>query len=135
MNYHIKATSTSNQDAVIHIKQSHIDFGTTLQTAETLPNAAELFLGAFASCMLKNVERFSTMMKFNYTKAVLKVNATRMENPPRIDNVSYSLTIYTHDTKLNTALLQKNIEKFGTIYNTIKMSCTISGNLKTVVNT
>ncbi|GAL79528.1 hypothetical protein JCM19274_2036 [Algibacter lectus] len=43
MEYHIKASSVSNQDAVIHIKQSDIDFGTTPKTAETLPNPAELF--------------------------------------------------------------------------------------------
>ncbi len=66
MNYNIKASSLSNQEAVIHIKQSNIDFGTTTKTPETLPNPAELFLGSFASCILKNVERFSGMMKFTY---------------------------------------------------------------------
>lgn len=113
----------------MHIKQSEIDFGTTAQTAETLPNPAELFLGAFAACMLKNVERFSTIMKFTYSKAILDVHATRLENPPRMDNITYQLTIYSHGTNLNTALLQKNIEKFGTIYNTVKMSCAISGTI------
>ena len=127
MEYHIKASSVSNQDAVIHIKQSDIDFGTTPKTAETLPNPAELFLGAFASCILKNVERFSGMMKFSYTKATIEVNATRLENPPRMEHLIYNVTIYTNDKKLNTDLLKKNIEKFGTIYNTVKLSCSISG--------
>jgi len=127
MEYHIKASSVSNQDAVIHIKQSDIDFGTTPKTAETLPNPAELFLGAFASCVLKNVERFSGMMKFSYTKATIEVNATRLENPPRMEHLIYNVTIYTNDNKLNTDLLKKNIEKFGTIYNTVKLSCAISG--------
>ncbi|SFD18921.1 Uncharacterized OsmC-related protein [Algibacter lectus] len=127
MEYHIKASSVSNQDAVIHIKQSDIDFGTTPKTAETLPNPAELFLGAFASCVLKNVERFSGMMKFSYTKATIDVNATRLENPPRMEHLIYNVTIYTNDKKLNTDLLKKNIEKFGTIYNTVKLSCAISG--------
>lgn len=130
MNYQIEASSISNQDAVIHIKQSNIDFGTTTQTAETLPNPAELFLGAFAACMLKNVERFSEMMKFTYSNATLEVNATRLENPPRMEGIKYQLTIFSDDDKLNTALLQKNIEKFGTIYNTVKLSCTISGTVK-----
>lgn len=129
MNYQIKASSVSNQDAVIHIKQSEIDFGTMAQTAETLPNPAELFLGAFAACMLKNVERFSTIMKFTYSKAILDVHATRLENPPRMDNITYQLTIYSHGANLNIALLQKNIEKFGTIYNTVKVSCAISGTI------
>jgi len=134
MKYQITASSTSNQDAVIHIKQSDIDFGTTSKTAETLPNPAELFLGAFAACMLKNVERFLEMMKFSYTKATVEVTATRLENPPRMDGISYSLTIFSNDKKLNTDLLKKNIEKFGTIYNTVKLSCSISGTINTISN-
>jgi hypothetical protein len=50
MNYHIKASSISNRDAVVHIKQSNIDFGTT---SETLPNLAELFLGSFLNDVSK----------------------------------------------------------------------------------
>lgn len=134
MDYNIKASSVSNEDAVIHIKQSDIDFGTTSKTSEVLPNPAELFLGSFSACMLKNIERFSVMMKFSYTKATVEVNATRLENPPRMDNINYKLTIYSNDTKLNTALLKKNIEKFGTIYNTVKLSCTISGTINTIEN-
>jgi uncharacterized OsmC-like protein len=134
MNYHIKASSISNEDAVIHIKEFNINFGTTAETSDTLPNPAELFLSSFAACMLKNVERFSAMMKFNYTKTILEVNATRIENPPRMDNIIYNLTIYSNDKKLNTDLLKKNIEKFGTIYNTIKLSCTITGTINQIEN-
>lgn len=134
MDYHIKASSISCQDAVIHIKQSNIDFGTTSKSAETLPNPAELFLGSFASCLLKNVERFSNMMKFSYSKATIEVNATRLESPPRMENVIYNLTIYSNDKKLNSDLLKKNIEKFGTIYNTVKLSCSVSGTINTIEN-
>lgn len=134
MDYQIKASSISNMDAVVHIKQSNLDFGTTSKTAETLPNPAELFLSSFAACILKNVERFSGMMKFTYTKATLEVNATRLENPPRMDNIVYDLTIYTHDNKLNSDLLKKNIEKFGTIYNTVKLSSSISGTIRAIEN-
>jgi uncharacterized OsmC-like protein len=129
MNYQIRASSTSNQDAVIHIKQSNVAFGTTPETAESLPNPAELFLGSFAACMLKNVERFSEMMKFAYTGATLEVNATRLENPPRMENITYYLIIYSEDKKLNSDLLKRNIEKYGTIYNTIKLACAISGTI------
>lgn len=133
MNYQIKASSTYNNDAEIHIKQSDIDFGTTAKTSEVLPNPAELFLGSFAACMLKNVERFSEMMKFTYNRTTLEVKAERLDNPPRMDNIIYSLTIFSDDDKLNTSLLKKNIEKYGTIYNTVKLSCAISGSIKTNV--
>lgn len=131
MNYQIKASSTYNNDAEIHIKQSDIDFGTTAKTSEVLPNPAELFLGSFAACMLKNVERFSEMMKFTYNRTTLEVKAERLDNPPRMDNIVYNLTIFSDDIKLNTLLLKKNIEKYGTIYNTVKLSCTVSGSIKT----
>ncbi|EPR70955.1 OsmC family protein [Cyclobacterium qasimii] len=129
MDYQINASSISNQDAEIQIKESAIAFGTTSKTAETLPNPAELLLGSFSACMLKNVERFSALMKFTYTKATVEVNAVRLENPPRMDNIEYNLTIYSQDQKLNPALLRKNLEKFGTIYNTLKLSCSISGTI------
>lgn len=134
MNYQIKASAISNQDAVIHIKESDIDFGTTPDSAESLPNPAELFLASFAACILKNVERFSEMLKFTYTKTLLEVHATRLENPPRMDNIVYNLTIYSNDDKLNTDLLKKNIEEFGTIYNTVKQSCSISGTISVIEN-
>lgn len=129
MNYSIEAVSDANNDAVVHVKESDITFGTTERTTETLPNPAELFLGSFAACILKNVERFSNMMRFSYEKAELTVRATRLENPPRMDHLNFELTIYTKDEKLNSDLLKKNIEKFGTIYNTVKQVCTISGNI------
>lgn len=132
MIYEIKASSIPNQDAVINIKQSNIEFGTTLNTSKTLPNPAELLLGSFASCVLKNVERFSIMMKFKYTKATIEVNASRLENPPRMDNIVFNLTIYSTDKKINTGLLKKNIEKFGTIFNTLKLSCSISGAINNI---
>lgn len=127
MEYQIKASSFSNKNATIQIKQSNIDFGITSITAETLPNPAELFLGAFASCMLKNVERFSAMMKFTYLKAIVNVSAKRTEKPLKMDEIDYRLTIYSSDENLNIPLLKKNIEKYGTIYNTVKLSCNING--------
>ncbi|MDF4222131.1 OsmC family protein [Maribacter sp. M208] len=130
MNYRINANSKSNDDATIHIKKSSIDFVTTNSTSKSLPNPAELFLGSFAACMLKNVERFSKMMKFEYQKTDLEINADRLENPPRMDNIVYNLIIYSNDEKLNTGLLKKNIEKHGTIYNTVKRSCQITGMIK-----
>ncbi|MCL8008348.1 OsmC family protein [Gelidibacter japonicus] len=134
MKYKIKASSVANQDAVIHIKESAINFGTTSKTAETLSNPAELYLGAFAACMLKNVERFSGMMNFSYSRATVEVEAIRLENPPRIESIGYYLTIYSSAKRLNSELLKKNIEKFGTIYNTVKQSCSISGTINTIDN-
>lgn len=134
MNYSIKATSIAGSDASIKIKQTEIIFGTIEATAESLPNPTELFLGAFASCILKNVERFSVLLKFKYDFANIQISAVRLEHPPRLDNIRYELEIMSKDESLNMDLLKTNIEKFGTIYNTVKLSCEISGKMVKVKN-
>lgn len=115
MNYSSKANSISNKTASIKIKNSEISFGITPETAASLPNPAELFLGSFCACVLKNVERFSQMINFTYTNAEIKVDATRLDKPPKMDEIHYVLSIYSNDDNLNIPLLKKNIEKFGTI--------------------
>ncbi len=132
MQYSILAQSTAKQSASINIKETKTDFGITPETADTLPSPAELFLGAFASCVLKNVERFSGFMKFSYSRAEIKVNAVRLEKPPRMDEIHYTLRIFSDDEKLNVPLLKKNLEKFGTIYNTVKLSSSVDGEILVV---
>ncbi len=132
MYYKVEAASISDNDAIVRIKQSEIKFGTGPAKADLLPNPAELFLGSFASCILKNVERFSGMMKFTYAKANVEVKAVRLEHPPRMDNIYYELTLFSEDDKLNVNLLKKNIEKHGTIYNTVKLMCSINGTINVV---
>lgn len=129
MKYSVKAHSASKNDAVITIKESQIRFGIVAESEATLPNPAELFLGSFSACVLKNVERFSHLMKFNYSNAEITVSATRLEKPSRMDEINYELLIYSQDKTLNIPLLKKNIEHFGTIFNTIKSSCSISGTI------
>lgn len=129
MKYSSKAKSFSKNNASITIKKTEIIFGTTKESADDLPNPAELFLGSVSACILKNVERFSTLMNFEYSNAEITIKATRLEKPPRMDEINYDLKIYSQDSNLNIDLLKKNIEKFGTIYNTVKTSCSITGEI------
>jgi len=131
MTYGINAKSVANKDASITIKETSIQFGTTPQSNNTLASPADLFLSAFAACILKNVQRFSVLMKFDYTSADITVQGVRLDKPPRMDQIDYQLIIETTDKNLNVNLLKKNIEKFGTIYNTVKLSCDINGTVTT----
>ncbi|MFC4634609.1 OsmC family protein [Dokdonia ponticola] len=132
MEYNIKANSISKNGASIAIGEKNISFGITSESEVVFPNPAELFLGSFAACILKNIERFSNVMKFTYAGADIMVKATRTNAPPKMTDIVYELTIYSDDSRLNVNLLKKNIEKFGTIYNTIKLSCKISSTIRVI---
>ena len=71
-------------------------------------------------------------MNFEYSKAEITVAAIRKEKPPRMDEIEYVLKVYSQDNKLNINLLKKNIEKFGTIFNTVKSSCSIKGEIEKI---
>ena len=71
-------------------------------------------------------------MNFEYSHAEIMVEATRLEKPPKMDKINYELKIYSQDTNLNIELLKKNIEKYGTIFNTVRSSCSIIGEVKKI---
>ena len=134
MNCQIRASSIANKDVIVHIKQSDIILGTTIETSQALPNTGELFLSSFLACILKNLERFSGIMKYTYRNADIIIQAVRLESPPRMGSSIYDLNIYSGDKKLNTSLLQKNIENHGTIYDTVALSCSILGTISKITD-
>lgn len=127
MTFSLSATSSSVDEGLITSRENEFAFGAT-KTSE-LPSPAELLIGAFAACCLKNVERFSTFMKFDYDHAEIKVVSTRQTQPPMIRSINFDLVVYSNGAKINEGLLLRNLQKFGTIYNTLNAVCEIDGNI------
>ena len=128
MDYHVSGTITPAREATFTVKQGSVTFGVT-NSQEELPNPAELLLGAFAACCLKNVQRFSGILGFDYASATIEVTGERRETPTKIVAIHYVIRIDCVDEKLNLKLLHKNLQKFGTIYNTLSEVCEVSGEL------
>lgn len=120
----------AKKTASIAIKKNEIEFGITSESDSTQPNPVELYLGAVAACILKNVERFSSLMRFTYSEADVIVKAKRNGSPPKITDIAYELTLYSNELDLNVDLLQRNIENHGTIYNSVQQSGKIKGVLR-----
>ena len=130
MNYRLAARSSSVSQGDAEIGDNQIKFGVTKDSE--LASPAELLVAAFAACCLKNIERFSKMMRFEYSHAEIIVNAERQDKPPMINVIKYEIEISSSDSKLNKDLLLRNIQKFGTIYNTLNVVCEITGDIKIV---
>ncbi len=129
MEYLVAGTIDTGREATFSVREQSTAFG-ILEQQQALPNPAELLLGAFAACCLKNVQRFSGLLGFSYESARIEVTGIRQEKPTKIDAIRYVIYLQGADSRLNPELLHKNLRKFGTIYNTLKETCDISGELK-----
>ncbi|MEO9532196.1 MAG: OsmC family protein [Crocinitomicaceae bacterium] len=127
LEYKISAESTAHKKAHFSSSSANYPFAIKTDTGGVQTNPAELLLGAFTACVLKNVERFSGILRFEYASAKIVVNGIRNDKPPQISVINYELYIRSNDKKLNPELLLKNIKKHGTIYNTLAGSVEING--------
>lgn len=128
MEYSVKGNSTSLGEAVVKAKSNEYSFGIKPNQPE-VAGPAELLMSAFAACCLKNVERFSNILHYTYNHAEIEVKGTRQEKPPMMNEIEFTLTISSSDENLKPDLLMKNLQKFGTIYNTLNAACEIKGEI------
>lgn len=129
LQYSISASSKVGGEATAIANQSNIAFDASAHKGAVLPNPAELLLTSLSACILKNIERFSEILKFDYTTAHVTVNGTRNDKPPFMSEINYAITIQSDMDENKLALLHKNILKFGTITNTLSRCAKLTGTI------
>jgi uncharacterized OsmC-like protein len=107
-------------------------FDGTAGRLDQVPGPADVLCAALCACILKNVERFSHMLPFAYDSATVKVVAEREEPPPHIARMRYDLQVVTDEPEARVELLHRNIQRFGTITNTLGKACEVSGAIRVV---
>ena len=90
-------------------------------------NPAELLLTALAACMLKALERVLPMLKFSLRDATVRVHGVRQDVPPRLVTVDYEIIVETDESDERLDLLHRNVQKYGTVYNTLARAVKLSG--------
>ncbi len=61
------------------------------------PGPAELLCASLAACLLKNLERYSEMLPFDYQLAVIEFEVERKDNPPRMTRMRSRIEIATNE--------------------------------------
>jgi len=130
LSYQIKAESLKGGQAKAIANNAIVKFDTTVGRQENLPNPAELLLTSLAACMLKNVERFSKILKYDYVKAEIEIEGLRNETPPFMSEINYVLKVDSDMEEKKLNLLYKNILKFGTVTNTIAKAAKLNGTIE-----
>jgi uncharacterized OsmC-like protein len=115
---------------------SRIHCGATVVKADTgsvsegyRPGPAELICASLAACLLKNIERYSELLPFEYEAASIDVEAERQEAPPQMTRMRYRIEIVTNEPQARVDLLHLNIRKYGTITNTLAAACELTGEM------
>ena len=130
LEYKINATSRVGGNATATANNEIIRFDASAGRQDNLPNPAELLLTSLAACMLKNVERFSKILKYDYTEANVVIKGVRNDNPPFMSAINYTLEVASDMEEKKLQLLHKNILKFGTITNTLAKVAELNGTIK-----
>jgi uncharacterized OsmC-like protein len=129
LRYRVDARVVRSGVSRAEAKAAAIEFDSSAGQRDDLLGPAELLAAAFGACMLKNVERFSSILPFAYTGASISVTAEREETPPRIARMQYVLRVTTDEPAHRLDLLHRNLQKHGTVYNTLAAACAVSGEI------
>lgn len=127
--YEVAARIARPGRAELQAKQARVEFDSSPGAGDELPGPAELLCGAFAACLLKNVERFSELLPFSQHGASVRVSAQRSASPPMFTRLDYVLELVTDEPPRRVDLLQRNLAKHGTVYNTLARACEIDGRI------
>ena len=129
LEYKITARRRDAHGSVANCKQAEIIMDTDINGRPDAFNPAELLLASLAACILKNIERVSPIIHFDYRGVSVEVHGERQDSPPKMSRIDYRIIIDTDENDRKLALLHENIRKFGTIYNTVSAATTLEGTL------
>ncbi|HQI66703.1 MAG TPA: hypothetical protein PLJ54_10015, partial [Rhodoglobus sp.] len=67
-----------------------------------------------------------------YDSAEVTITAHRQDVPPKFTELEYELRIVTAESERRVDLLHRNLQQFGTIYNTLAAACDVHGTIVVV---
>lgn len=128
--FDVVSVRLSAQASQAHCKQAMIALDTDMAGNPQAFNPAELLLAALSACMIKGIERVIPILKFELRGVEVHVHGVRQDVPPRLESISYEITVDTDEPDRRLALLHENVKKYGTVFNTVAPGTELSGLLR-----
>lgn len=130
LRYSVHASRLAPHIGMARAKQAQVFFDVSPTQSDDLLNPAEMLLSALAACMLKNVERLSPTLRFSYTAVSVDIEGEREDRPPKMSSITYTLHLWTEESPARVDLLHRNLQRQGTIYNTLAASVPLQGRIE-----
>ncbi len=130
LRFRVTAQRLDAHGSAARTKRAQITLDTDLRGRTDAFNPAELLLAALAACIIKGIERVTPILKFQARGVTVNVRGTRQDTPPRMESIEYEISIDTDENDNRIELLHQNVQKFGTVFNTIAPGTELTGTIR-----
>jgi uncharacterized OsmC-like protein len=130
LEYRVSARRIDSHGSEATTKQARIVLDTAMAGRADAFNPAEMLLASLAACILKGTERVIPMLKFNLRGIEVSLHGVRQDSPPKMIRIDYEIVVDTEETEARLSLLHKNLQKYGTIYNTLAEATELAGTIR-----
>lgn len=127
LTFQVQADRIDQAGSQLVAKSTTLTLDTSIAGRPDALNPVELLLAAQAACFIKGIERLTPTLNFEYSSVKVMLEADRPEDQARLAEVRYQLIIGTDESDHRLELLHKNLQKQGTIYNTLSAGTKLSG--------
>lgn len=130
LEYEVTAHRQDAHGSLAMCKEARIALDTDLAGRPDAFNPAELLLAALAACILKNIERVAPIIHFDFRGIEVRVHGLRQDAPPRMTRIDYVVEIDTDEPDTRLELLHQNVQRHGTVFNTLSGGTELAGILR-----
>ena len=130
MCFHVESVRIDAHGSVSRCKQAKIPLDTDLAGNPSAFNPAELLLAALSACIIKGIERITPMLNFSLRGVEVRVDGVRQDVPPKLESISYEIIVDTDESDRRLELLHENVQKYGTVFNTVAPGTQLTGLLR-----
>lgn len=130
LEYKVSARRIDSHGSEAMCKDARIVLDTGLAGRADAFNPAEMLLASLAGCMLKSTERVIPMLHFDLRGIEIALHGIRQDVPPKMIRIEYEIVVDSDESDQRLDLLHRNLQKFGTIYNTLAGATELAGTIR-----
>ncbi len=129
LEYKVTARRIDSHGSEAATKQALIVLDTDMAGRADAFNPAELLLASLAACLLKGTERVIPMLQFSLRGIEVSLQGQRQDAPPKMVRIDYQIVVDTDENDQRLDLLHRNLQKYGTITNTLATAVELVGTI------
>lgn len=129
LEYRVSARRIDSHGSEATTKDARIVLDTDMAGRADAFNPAEMLLASLAACILKGAERVIPLLGFDLRGIEVSLHGVRQDSPPKMIRIDYEIVVDTDESDARLDLLHRNLQKYGTIFNTLAGATALAGTI------